>query len=123
RWSGAPRAAYVGLTHEHRREHLVRAGLEGVCLQLALVLAAMADTGLEVREIRATGGFARSPVWRQLLADVLGHPIGYPRSAQGSALGAAVVGMRALGWVDTLEVAGDLAPVVEQDVPDPDNAA
>jgi gluconokinase len=123
RWSGAPRGAYVGLTHEHRREHLVRAGLEGVCFQLALVLAAMADTGLEVREVRATGGFARSPVWRQLLADVLGHPIGYPRSAQGSAFGAAVVGMRALGWVDTLEVAGELAPVVERDSPDPENAA
>jgi gluconokinase len=123
RWSGHPRGVYFGLTSEHRREHLVRAGLEGVCLQLALVLAAMVDTGLEVREIRATGGFARSPVWRQLLADVLGHPIGYPRSPQGSALGAAVLGMRALGWVDTLDAAAGMAPVVECDDPDPDNAA
>jgi len=122
RWSGHPRGVYFGLTGEHRREHLVRAGLEGVCLQLALVLAAMADAGLEVREVRATGGFARSPVWRQLLTDVLGHPIGYPRNPQGSALGAAIVGMRALGWVDTLDIAADIAPVVERDTPDPDRA-
>jgi gluconokinase len=122
-WSGAPRGVYLGLTHEHRREHLLRAGLEGVCLQLALVLAAMEDTGIEVREIRATGGFARSPVWRQLLADVLGRPIGYPHSPQGSAFGAAVIGMLALGWVDSLDVAAKLAPVVERDEPDPENAA
>jgi gluconokinase len=122
RWSGHPRGVYFGLTREHRREHLVRAGLEGVCLQLALVLEAMVDTGLQVREVRGTGGFARSPVWRQLLADVLGHTIGYPRSPQGSALGAAVIGMRALGWVDTLDVAAGMAPVVECDDPDPDTA-
>jgi gluconokinase len=122
-WSGSPRGCYVGLTHEHRREHLLRAGLEGLCLQLALVLAAMEDTGLEVREIRATGGFARSPLWRQLLADVLGRPIGYPRSAQGSAFGAAVIGMLALGWVDSLDAAATLAPVIERDEPDPENAA
>jgi gluconokinase len=123
RWSGHPRGVYFGLGNQHRREHLVRAGLEGVCLQLALVLAVMLDAGLEIREVRATGGFARSPVWRQLLADVLGRTIGYPRGPQGSALGAAVVGMRALGWVDTLDVAADMAPVVECDKPDPDSAA
>ena len=71
RW---PRGAYVGLTRHHGRGHLVRAALEGVCLQLALVLASMRDAGNEVREIRATGGFARSPLWRQMLADALGMP-------------------------------------------------
>ena len=47
-WSSLPRGAYVGLTRAHRREHLVRAALEGVCLQLALVLASMRDAGNEV---------------------------------------------------------------------------
>ena len=41
RWSSLPRGAYVGLTRAHRREHLTRAALEGVCLQLSLVLASM----------------------------------------------------------------------------------
>ena len=44
----------------HRREHLVRAALEGVCQQLALVLASVREAGNEVAEVRATGGFARS---------------------------------------------------------------
>ena len=68
-WSPLPRGAYVGLTRAHRREHLVRAALEGVCQQLALVLASIRDAGNEVREVRATGGFARSALWRQMLAE------------------------------------------------------
>lgn len=117
RWHGNPRGVYFGLTRQHRREHLVRAGLEAVCLQLALVLAAMLDAGVDVSAVRATGGFARSPFWRQLLADVLGRPVGFPRSPEGSALGAAIVGMRGLGIVDSLEIAADLAPVVHTEFP------
>jgi gluconokinase len=117
RWHGEPRGVYFGLTTEHRRPHLVRAGLEAVCLQLALVLRAMTQSGIEVREIRATGGFANSPLWRQMLADTLGLPVGYPESHQGSAFGAAIIGMRALGLVDSLQVAADLAPVTAVDEP------
>src|SRR6185503_8435221 len=54
-WSPLPRGAYIGLTRAHRREHLVRAALEGVCQQLALVLASIRDAGNTVDEIRATG--------------------------------------------------------------------
>ena len=82
-WSALPRGAYVGLTREHRREHLVRAALEGVCQQLALVLHSMRAAGNEVREIRATGGFARSPLWRQMLADALGMHGALPGRARG----------------------------------------
>lgn len=96
-WRGDARGAFVGLTARHGRGHLVRAAVEGVCLQLALVLASLRDAGHEVHEVRATGGFARSPFWRALLADVLGVPVGYPEHHEGSGLGAALVGMRALG--------------------------
>ena len=53
--------------------------------------------GNEVREIRATGGFARSPLWRQMLADVLGMDVGFPAGHEGSSFGAALLGMQALG--------------------------
>ena len=99
-WSSEPRGAYVGLTRHHRRGHLVRAALEGVCQQLALVLASMRDAGNEVHEIRATGGFARSALWRQMLADALGMPIGFAAGHEGSAFGAALLGMEALELVD-----------------------
>jgi gluconokinase len=120
-WSPLPRGAYVGLTRNHRREHLVRAALEGVCHQLALVLESMRDCGNEVREVRATGGFARSALWRQILADALGMPVGFPAGHEGSAFGAALLGMQALGLVESLDVAADLVRI--DDVVEPGSDA
>ena len=96
-WDPGATATYARLTRRHGREHLVRAALEGVCLQLALVLDAVREAGHEVRELRATGGFARSPLWRQMLADVLGMDVGFASGRQASARGAAAVGFSALG--------------------------
>jgi gluconokinase len=121
-WSPLPRGAYVGLTRHHRREHLVRAALEGVCHQLALVLASMRDAGNEVREVRATGGFARSALWRQILADALGMPVGFPAGHEGSAFGAALLGMQALGLVESVDVAADLVRIDDVVEPDPEAA-
>jgi gluconokinase len=101
----------------------VRAALEGVCQQLALVLAALTDAGNEVREIRATGGFARSALWRQMLADVLGRAVGYPAGHEGSAFGAALLGMQALGIVDSIDRAAELVRIDELVEPDPAAAA
>jgi gluconokinase len=120
-WSPVPRGAYVGLTRHHGRAHLVRAALEGVCLQLAWVLASMRDAGSDVREVRATGGFARSPAWRQMLADALGIAIGFPAGHEGSAFGAALLGMEALGTVASIDRAAELVRI--EDVVEPDAAA
>jgi gluconokinase len=122
RWSSLPRGAYVGLTRAHRREHLTRAALEGVCLQLSLVLASMDAAGIEVRQLRATGGFARSPFWRQLLADVLGIPVNFPAGHEGSAFGAALLGMDALDLVGSIDLAADLVEIESTLDPDPRTA-
>jgi gluconokinase len=122
-WSATPRGAYVGLTRAHGRGHLVRAAVEGVCQQLALVLASLRDAGNRVDEIRATGGFSRSPFWRQLLADVLGMPIDFPESHEGSGFGAALLAMQALGLVDSIDTAADLVTIAETVEPDPQAAA
>ena len=115
---GDPRGAYVGLVREHRREHLLRAALEGVCLQLSVVLAALVSTGIEVREIRATGGFSRSPLWRSILASAFGRPIGFAASPEGSALGAALLGMTELGLLDSLDRAAELVEIADREPPD-----
>jgi gluconokinase len=122
-WTGTSRGAYVGLTRAHGRGHLVRAAVEGVCLQLALVLASLRDAGHEVHEVRATGGFARSPFWRQVLADVLGMPIAFPESHEGSGFGAALLAMEALGLVASIDTAADLVAIAETLEPDPEAAA
>jgi gluconokinase len=120
-WSTVARGAYVGLTRHHGRGHLVRAALEGVCLQLAVVLASVRDAGNEVDEIRATGGFARSDLWRQMLADALGMPIGFPAGHEGSAFGAALLAMDALGMVDGIDRAAGLVQI--EDVVEPEAGA
>lgn len=120
-WSSGLLGAYVGLTRAHRREHLVRAALEGVCLQLALVLQSMRDAGNEIHEIRATGGFARSPLWRQMLTDALAMEIAYPAGHEGSSFGAALLGMEALGLIESVDVAADLVRIA--DVTRPERAS
>ncbi|WBB70804.1 gluconokinase [Micromonospora sp. WMMD812] len=122
-WSALPRGAYVGLTHGHRREHLIRAALEGVCQQLALVLASVRAAGNEVHEVRASGGFARSGLWRQMLADTLGMPVSFPTGPEGSSFGAALLGMQALGLISSIDVAADLVHIEETIRPDAAAAA
>ena len=97
RWDGALGGAFLNLRRSHHRGHLARALLEGVCLQLRLVLESVREAGMAVDEVRATGGFARSGFWRALLADVLGVPVGYPEGHQGSARGAALLGRQGIG--------------------------
>jgi len=110
-WSSLPRGAYVGLTRAHRREHLIRAALEGVCLQLAVVLGSMRAAGLEISQIRATGGVMRSPLWRQMLADAFGMDVDFATGQEGSGFGAALLGMEALGLIESIDVAADMADV------------
>jgi gluconokinase len=117
-WSGQPRGVYLGLTREHRREHLLRAALEGVCLQLAVVLASLGEAGVDVREIRATGGFSRSELWRRILAGAFARPVGFASSPEGSSLGAALLGMATIGMLDSLDRAADIVQVTRQERPD-----
>jgi gluconokinase len=113
-WSALPRGAYVGLTRGHGRAHLIRAAIEGVCQQLALVLASVREAGNDVVEIRATGGFARSDLWRQILTDALGTTVSFPAGHEGSGFGAALLGMEALGMVDSIDHAADLVTIDER---------
>lgn len=115
------------MDHRHRRTQVFsavgtgprrRAALEGVCQQLALVLDSLRRAGYEVDEVRATGGFARSDMWRQLLTDVLGMPVGFAAEHEGSALGAALLGMQALGLIDSIDRAAELVPTTETLEPD-----
>ncbi|TML06911.1 MAG: carbohydrate kinase [Actinobacteria bacterium] len=122
-WDVRATGAYIGLRRRHGRAHLVRAALEGVCQQLNLVLESLEAAGQQVREIRATGGFARSAFWRQLLADVLGRPIGFPERREGSGFGAALLGLKALGEIESLDAAIGRLRIAEVVEPDPQAAA
>ena len=83
------RGVFFGLSFAHGSGHLTRAVIEGVCFALRDSLELMRRQGATTGEVRAIGGGARSPMWLQTLADVLGLPISTIRPQGGAAYGAA----------------------------------
>ncbi|MCV2487902.1 gluconokinase [Geodermatophilus sp. YIM 151500] len=121
-WRAGLRGAYLGLRRYHHRPHLVRAAIEGVCQQLALVRDAFAGTGLPVREVRATGGAVAAPLWTRTLASALDLPVRLADSPEGTGLGACLLGLHALGALPDLDAATTLVDIAEPVRPDPDDA-
>jgi xylulokinase len=85
------RGAFVGLTLSHTRGHLSRAIMEGVTYALRDSLAIMTDLGVPVRQIRASGGGAKNPFWRQMQADMFGKPVTAMVADEGAAYGVALL--------------------------------
>ena len=100
-WNPTLEGAFLGVRSHHRREHFVRAAVEGVALQMWTICSEL-DRLAPLSEIRCTGGVFRSSLWRQVLADVFPWPLRVAASEEGSALGAAALGMFALGHADSL---------------------
>ena len=106
-WDPDLPGAYLGLRREHTRAHLVRAAVEGVCLQLSLLVDEL-DRIEPVTSVRATGGVFRSGLWRAVMAATLGRPLYVVGDAEGSALGAAAMGLVAVGLAPQLADAAAL---------------
>ena len=93
------RGAFVGLTVRHSRAHLTRAVLEGVAFGLRDGLELMRAAGAgDPGEFRASGGGTKSPLWRQIVADILGVRVVTVGTAEGAAFGAAVLASVGAGW-------------------------
>jgi len=85
------RGAFFGITLRHRKGHFTRAVLEGVAYGLRDSLELMRALGLEISQVRASGGGARSELWRQILADVFNSEIALVNITEGAAFGAALL--------------------------------
>lgn len=111
--------AFVGLTVRHTRAHLTRAVLEGVAYGMRDGLdLVVAGGGALTGPIRASGGGVRSPVWRQILADVLERPLVTIDTHEGAAQGAAMLAAVGAGWyTDVDAIAADWVHEVEQTDP------
>ncbi|HEX5823977.1 MAG TPA: xylulokinase [Candidatus Limnocylindrales bacterium] len=100
------RGAFVGLTVGHTLRHLTRAVLEGVAFGLRDGLDLMVAAGMPVpTRIRASGGGTASPVWCQILADVLEAEIATVATTEGAAYGAGVLAAVGAGWHATVQAA------------------
>ena len=95
-WNSKARGLYFGLEIRHTRAHLVRAAMEGVIFGVYSIGRILAEKNT-ITELHATGGFVRSPLWLQMLADVFNVKVLTFGEEESAAMGAVVVGMEALG--------------------------
>jgi xylulokinase len=100
------RGAFLGLNLGHDRRHLLRAVLEGVAFGLRDGLDLMIAAGMPApSQVRASGGGVASPLWRQILADVLDTELATVNTSEGAAYGAALLATEAAGWFRSVEAA------------------
>ncbi len=113
------RGAFIGLTVRHGLPHMTRAVLEGVAFGLRDSFELMKGVGLrEIEQVRVSGGGARSPLWRQILADVLNSKLVTVNTTEGAAYGAALLaGVGAAVWPSveaacdaTIQLTGSTTP-------------
>lgn len=118
----AARGAFIGLTARHNRGDMARSVMEGVVHAFGDMHALMRTMGIEGRIVKASGGGARSPLWRQMQADFFGcDVVTTDGAAEGAAFGAALVAGLAIGvWPDGAEAAASCRPLTRET---PDGAA
>lgn len=121
-WNADVKGVFFGLTLQHGRDYLIRAVLEGVIYQMNSVARSLEEVAGDPAEVRATGGFSQSDLWRQIMADVFDKEILFPDSYQSSCLGAAILGMKALNFIDSLDVVKSMINVETRQEPNQDNA-
>lgn len=120
RWNPEARAAYFGLTMGHTRADIIRATLEGITLNLKVILDSFLQQGARIDGMRVIGGGANGRIWRQIMADIYGIPVYRPALlAEATSLGAALAGGIGVGIYKDWSLAQSLTPIVDENLPNP----
>jgi gluconokinase len=98
-WDANAKGVFFGITGMHNRSHFMRAILEAVCFALLQVANLMETSDQTATTLYASGGFTASPLWLQIMSDVFNKPIKVCGTADASAMGAAFLGLKALGQI------------------------
>lgn len=96
-WNARARGVFFGINSLHEQRHLVKAVMEGVGYSLYDVFCEMAASEKSIREIYVSGGFIRSALWVQIIADIFNKTVVVSDAADASAIGAAYMGFYATG--------------------------
>ncbi|ARW08978.1 gluconokinase [Bacillus atrophaeus] len=122
-WNPDVRGSFFGLTMSHKKEHMIRAALEGVIYNLYTVFLALTECmDGPVTRIQATGGFARSEVWRQMMSDIFESEVVVPESYESSCLGACLLGLYATGKIESFDVVSDMVGSTYRHTPKEESA-
>ena len=118
------RGGFIGLSAIHTKGDLIRAVMEGVAYSQRQCLDVFREMGVDVSDMAACGGGGRSPFWRQMLADVYGCPVKTIASAEGPALGVAILaGVGAGVYASVSEGCAAAVRTGENQQPVPENSA
>ena len=102
-WSTHARGAILGLTMHTRPIEILRAAMEAIAYRFALIAEALEPHAPAAKIIASGGALAASPVWSQMLADVLGRPIHLSKVAEASSRGACLLALEARGLLKSIE--------------------
>jgi xylulokinase len=117
------KGGYIGIGPAHTRSDLIRSAMEGVSLDLGLVLQRFRTLGVKAPQVRLVGGGGKSPLWRQIFADVFNAKIVMTNIGQeAAALGAAMIGGVGVGLWKDFSIVDKLTQVIAVCEPKPENA-
>lgn len=98
---------FYGFTLRHGRGHFTRAIMEAVCFIVRRNIEVIEGLGVAVNEVRALGGGARSRIWKQMEADIIGRPVLTTTNEEAATLGAAILAGKAVGLYSSVEEAAE----------------
>ncbi len=99
------RGSFVGMNLLHTRGHMTRSVMEGITFALRDSLEIITSMGVPVKQVRASGGGSKNPIWRQMQADVFGQKVTTLKVEQGPAFGVALLAMVGDGAYKSIEQA------------------
>ena len=108
------RGALIGLTIRHTKAHIVRSVMEGITHGMKDSLDLMRALGIQSKTIIASGGGARSALWRQIMADTLETPIAMVNATEGAAYGAALLAATGTGAYKNIQEAAKTCITTQQ---------
>lgn len=122
-WNPSAKGAFVGLTIKHTREHMIRSVMEGVALNMRIIMNSFIEQGAEIDKIRLIGGGAKSSVWRRILADVFNKTIIIPNLLdKATSMGAALIGGVGVGIYSDFDFVNKMFKIKEIINPDENNS-
>lgn len=120
RWNPRARGAFIGLTIRHTRADMVRAVLEGVTMNLRIILEAFTTQGARIEAMRVIGGGARGRFWTGMMANIYGVPIHrLTFLEEATSMGAALAGGIGVGLYADYSLINHMNPIAEVIDPDP----
>ena len=118
------RGTFIGMTMDTSRADMLQAVLEGVAFAIRDSFEVARSLGIAIPCSMICGGGSKSPLWRQMIADILGIPLDIPVTEQGPGYGGAMLAMVACGVFESVQQAADKLVRVKDTVqPDPERVA